>query len=122
MFKVHQGGTLLPVELQSPDYAFGSDKIPMLSASATRAAGGSAVHLSLANSNPSQPATLTVKLAGFAPKSVAGRVLTAQAMTAHNTFAAPNAVQPAAFTGATLRGDTLEVRLPAKSVVVLALN
>jgi len=122
MFKVHQGGTVLPVELQSPDYALGSDKIPMLSASATRAAGGSAVHLSLTNSNPSQAATLTVKLAGFAPKSVAGRVLTAPAMTAHNTFAAPNAVQPAAFAGATLRGETLEVRLPAKSVVVLALN
>ena len=38
MFKVHQGGTFLPVELQSPDYAFGPEKIPMVSASATRAA------------------------------------------------------------------------------------
>ena len=77
MFKVHQGGTFLPVELQSPDYAFGQEKIPMLSASATRAADGSAVHLSLANTSPTQAATLSVKLAGLAPKSVAGRVLTA---------------------------------------------
>ena len=52
MFKVHQGGTFLPVELQSPDYAFGQEKIPMVSASATRAANGSAVHLSLANTQP----------------------------------------------------------------------
>src|SRR6185436_8788730 len=89
MFKVHQGGTFLPVELQSPDYAFGSDTIPMLSASATRAADGSAVHLSLANSSPTQAVTLSVKLAGVAPKSAAGRVLTAPAMNAHNTFAAP---------------------------------
>ena len=122
MFKVHQGGTFLPVELQSPDYAFGQEKIPMLSASATRAADGSAVHLSLANTSPAQAVTLTVKLAGLAPKSVAGRVLTAPAIDAHNTFEAPNAVQPAAFSGATLKGDTLEVKLPAKSVVVLALN
>ena len=64
MFKVHQGGTFLPVELQSPDYAFGQEKIPMVSASATRAADGSAVHLSLANTSPAQPATLSVKLAG----------------------------------------------------------
>jgi alpha-N-arabinofuranosidase len=122
MFKVHQGGTFLPVELQSPDYAFGQEKIPMVSASATRTADGSAVHLSLANTHPAQAATLTVKLAGVVPKSVAGRVLTAPAMNAHNTFEATNAVQPATFEGATVKGDTLEVKLPAKSVVVLALK
>jgi alpha-N-arabinofuranosidase len=122
MFKVHQGGTFLPVELQSPDYAFREEKIPMVSASATRTADGSAVHLSLANTSPAQAVTLSVKLAGSLPKSVAGRVLTATAMDAHNTFAAPNAVQPAAFAGAALKGDTLEVKLPAKSVVVLALK
>jgi alpha-N-arabinofuranosidase len=122
MFKVHQGGTFLPVELHSPDYAFGQEKIPMVSASATRAKDGSAVHLSLANTSPGQGVTLTVKLAGLTAKSVAGRVLTATAMNAHNTFEAPDAVQPAAFDGARLEGDTLAVKLPAKSVVVLALE
>jgi alpha-N-arabinofuranosidase len=122
MFKVHQGGTFLPVELQTPDYAFGQEKIPMVSASATRAADGSAVHLSLANTSPAQAVTLSVKLAGLTPKSVSGRVLTATAMNAHNTFEAKDAVQPAAFAGATVKGDTLEVKLPAKSVVVLALR
>jgi alpha-N-arabinofuranosidase len=43
-------------------------------------------------------------------------------MNAHNTFAAPDTVKPAAFTGATLAADTLTVTLPAKSVVVLALE
>jgi alpha-N-arabinofuranosidase len=43
-------------------------------------------------------------------------------MNAHNTFEAPNAVQPKAFDGATLKGDTLDVRLPAKSVAVLTLK
>ena len=122
MFKVHQGGTFLPVELQSPDYVFGQEKIPMVSASATRAADGSAIHLSLANTSPTQPVTLSVKLAGFTPKAVAGRVLTAPEMTAHNTFEAKDAVQPAAFGGATVKGDMLEVKLPAKAVVVLALK
>jgi alpha-N-arabinofuranosidase len=122
MFKVHQGGTFLPVELQSPDYVFGQEKIPMVSASATRAADGSAIHLSLANTSPAQAVSLTVKLAGLTPKSVAGRVLTAAAMDAYNTFETPDAVQPAAFGGATVSGDTLEVKLPAKSVVVLALK
>jgi alpha-L-arabinofuranosidase len=122
MFKVHQGGTFLPVELQSPDYVLGQEKIPMVSASATRAADGSAIHLSLANTSPTQPVTLTVKLAGFTPKAASGRVLTAAQMDAHNTFEAPAAVQPAAFTGASLEGDTLKLKLPAKAVVVLALK
>jgi len=122
MFKVHQGGTFLPIELQSPDYAFGQEKIPMLSASATRAADGSAVHLSLANTSPAQAVTLSVKLAGLVPKSVTGRILTAPTMDAHNTFETPNAVQPTAFAGAVVGSDTLEVKLPAKSVVVLALE
>jgi alpha-N-arabinofuranosidase len=122
MLKVHQGGTFLPVELQSPDYVFGQEKIPMVSASATRAADGSATHLSLANTSPAQPVKLSVKLAGFTPKSVAGRILTAAAMNAHNTFDARDAVQPGAFDGATVKGDILEVKLPAKAVVVLTLK
>jgi alpha-N-arabinofuranosidase len=122
MFKVHQGGTFLPIELQSPDYTVGQEKIPMVSASATRAADGSAVHLSLANTSLAQAVTLSVKLAGITPKSVTGRVLTAPSTDAHNTFAAPNAVQPTAFSGATVTGDALSIALPAKSVVILALQ
>jgi alpha-N-arabinofuranosidase len=80
------------------------------------------VHVSLANSSPTQAATLSVKLSGLAPKTVAGRVLTAPAMNAHNTFETPNAVQPSVFGGAVLKGGLLEVELPAKSVVVLALK
>jgi alpha-N-arabinofuranosidase len=66
--------------------------------------------------------TLFVKLAGLSPKSVAGRVLTAPAMNAHNTFAAPDAVKPVPFDGASIKGDSLEVKLPAKSVVILTLR
>lgn len=122
MFKVHQGGTFLPVELESPDYVFGEGKIPVVSASATRAADGSASHLSLANTSLVQPVTLTVKLAGITPATVAGRMLTAAAMNAHNTFAAPDSVRPTAFNGATLTGDTLVIHLPAKAVVVVTLR
>jgi alpha-N-arabinofuranosidase len=119
MFKVHQGGTVLPVELTSPDYVFGDQKIPALSASATRAADGKTIHLSFANTHPNAAITLTVRLAGFAPASVTGRMLTAPTMQAHNTFAVPDAVQPTAFGGVTLVAGALEIHLPAKSVVVV---
>lgn len=120
MFKVHQGATFLPVELTTPDYAFGEEKIPAVSASASRSKDGK-VHLSLANTNPHTAITVTAKLSGHTASNVTGRILTAPAVNAHNTFENPNAVQPAAFTGAQLSNDTLTVTLPAKSVVILAL-
>ena len=120
MFKVHQGATSLPIELTSPDYAFGTDKIPAVSASASRNAAGR-IHLSLVNSNPHAAVTVTCTLAGQAATAVTGRILTADAMDAHNTFAAPDAVHPVPFTGATLADGKLTVTLPAKSVVILEL-
>jgi len=122
MFKVHQGGTFLPVELQSPDYVFGAEKIPAVSASATRAADGKTVHVSLVNANPTQPAAVAVTLAGITPASVSGRVLTASTMQAHNTFAAPDAVKPVTFETLKLAGTSLTVTLPAKSVAVIELR
>jgi alpha-N-arabinofuranosidase len=121
MFKVHQGGTVLPVTLQSPDYAFGGERIPAVSVSSTRGTSGT-VHLSAANVDPTRPFVLSVALEGIAPTTASGRVLTASAMTTHNTFDRPDAVSPKPFDGATIKGRTLELRLPAKSVVVVELR
>jgi alpha-L-arabinofuranosidase len=120
MYKVHQGATSLPVELNTPDYVLGENKIPAVSAAASRDAAGK-VHLSLVNADPNRPITVTCQWEGLVAKAVTGRVLTAGAMNARNTFDAPNAVQPVPFTGASLANNTLTVALPAKSVVVLEL-
>jgi alpha-N-arabinofuranosidase len=122
MLKSHQGGAFLPVELKTPDYTLGSNTIPAVSASATRDAKSSAVHLSLVNTNPREPVAIACKLAGIQPKTVAGRVLTAPEMNARNTFDAPNAVHPETFTGAQLDGESLRITLPPKSVVILDLQ
>jgi alpha-N-arabinofuranosidase len=122
MFKVHQGGTFLPVDLQAPDYTFGAERIPAVSASATRSADGKTVHLSLANTTPGRALPITVTLSGLTPTAAAGRLLTASTMQAHNTFAAPDAVKPVPFDGVTLSGNTLTLTLPAKSVAVVELR
>jgi len=122
MFKVHQGGTFLPVELTAPDYAFGDQRIPAVSASATRTSDGRTVYLSLVNTNPNQGVVLNVAISGFTATTAAGRLLTAPTIQAHNTFAAPDTVKPEPFSGAKLSGGSLEVRLPAKSVVVVVLR
>ncbi len=120
MLKVHQGATSLPMQLSTPDYVLGEAKIPAVSASASR--NGAGIHVSFTNADPHEVITVTVKLTGTNAKSVSGRVLTAPAVDAHNTFEQPNAVAPAACHDATLAGDTLTVALPAKSLVVLELK
>jgi len=121
MLNVHQGATALPLALTSPDYTLDDQKIPAVSASASRDATG-VIHLSFANANPHEAIALSCVLAGVTAKSVSGRILTAPAITSHNTFEAPHAVEPAVFSGARLAGGSLSVELPAKSVVVLTLE
>jgi len=118
MYKVHQGATSLAVEVASPDYARGDQRIPAVGATASRDAAGKA-HLSLVNADPNRAAAVDCELRGFAPGRVTGRILTAREMNAHNTFAAPTAVQPAPYSGASLQAGRLKAALPPKSVVVL---
>jgi alpha-N-arabinofuranosidase len=119
MYRPFRGATALAADLTTPDYAFGADRVPAIRASAARTADGRIV-LALVNLDPRRAAHVAAAVPGV--RSAAGSILTAAAMDAHNDFAAPNAVHPVSFDGATLAGDRLDVALPAKSVVVLELR
>jgi alpha-N-arabinofuranosidase len=120
MYQVHQDATFLPVDVTTDHSTFGSESLPMVSASASRDAQGR-VHLSLVNLDPKAAVAVEARIEGQKVTSVSGRVLTAPAIDSHNTFASPSRVQPAAFTGATVQGSSLEAQLPPRSVVVLTL-
>jgi alpha-N-arabinofuranosidase len=121
MYKPFQDATSLPLNVQTPNYTLNGASIPAVSASAAKAKDGH-VYVSLANCDPNQAVSVDAKIGGASANAVSGQILTANAMNAHNTFAEPNAVKPASFTGAKLTGDTLHVDLPAKSIVVLRLE
>jgi alpha-N-arabinofuranosidase len=120
MLRVHQGATMLPIELKTPDLEGSPSKIPTVSASASRDGAGK-IHLSLVNTNPDSAVTVSCDIAGDSVGSVTGRVLTAPSMTSHNTFDAPNVVKPAPFNGASVSGHTVTATLPPLSVVILEL-
>lgn len=121
MYKVHHDATMLPLDFDCGDYQFGDEKVPAIDVSASKDKSGK-IHVTLCNLDPGNPADVACKLSGIEPSKVSGRVLTADAMTAHNTFDTPEAVKPAVFDDFTLRGDMLTVKLPAKSVVVLEIG
>jgi alpha-N-arabinofuranosidase len=121
MYKVHHDATSLPVELSAPRYVLGKGSVPSVHASASRDAQG-VLHVSLVNLDPNRPADVTLKVSGSAPQRASGRTLTAPSMAALNDFGAPPAVQPAPLSGAQVQGDRVRVRLPSKSVTMLALE
>jgi alpha-N-arabinofuranosidase len=136
MNKVHQGATLLSTHVETAEYdrpnpkpeGIGgvgatsgnvfSQKLPQVSASASRDANGK-VHVSLCNLHPDAGIDLVCDIRGRAITGVSGRILTAGAMNAHNTFDQPDAVKPTVFNGFHRDGGMLRIDLPAKSVVVL---
>jgi len=121
MYKVHHDATLLPIELQCRDYQFGGETIPALNVSASKDKSGN-IHISLCNLDPKNSARLVCELQGTEAKKISGRVLTADAMTAHNTFENPQVVKPATFNNFKLEGNILTATLPTKSVVVLEIE
>ncbi|MGJ4804169.1 alpha-N-arabinofuranosidase [Luteimonas sp. SDU82] len=121
MYKPWQDATHLPFELQTPQYRHGETSVPAVHGSAVRAKDGH-VYVALSNLDPDKAASVSARVSGLQASSVSGRVLTAGAITAHNSFEQPERVKPAAFDGASLSAGTLQVELPAKSVVVLKLQ
>jgi alpha-L-arabinofuranosidase len=121
MYTVHQDATLLPTDLQTADCPSGSGKLPQISASASRDQAGR-IHVTLCNLDPGAPAKMSCQLAGAKAQKLSGRVLTAEAMNAHNTFERPDAVKTTAFDACQLASDGFTATLPAKSVVVLEME
>ncbi len=121
MYVPFQDATSLPFKLDNnPQYTLGKASIPTVSASAARGKDGT-LYLALVNTNPREPADVAVSVAGAKASSASGAVLTAAAIDAHNTFAAPGVVAPAPFAAAADAGK-LVLKLPAKSIVVVAVK
>lgn len=115
--KSHQDAKLIPLKITAPDYSFNGSSINAVHASASTKEG--VTNITLTNVDPSQALTVTIDVAGT---SVNGQVLTAPQFNAFNDFAKPPAVKPAIFRDAKFNAGKLEVTLPAKSVVQLAVK
>ena len=111
-----QGATPYPVTVNGPHYVEGKYDLPMVDASAARGTDGK-LYLALVNLDPDRAAHVVTGLSGTA----SGQILTGPKMDSHNTFAAPNAIHPVAYSGRSERGK-LTFDLPARSVAVVAVD
>jgi len=113
MYQAFMGATPYPATVSGPTYKEG---VPMLDVSAARGKDGK-LYLAMVNTDPAHAVQVITNLTGAAH----GRVLTAFAMDAHNSFEAPGMVRPVAISG-TSAGGKLSFDLPAKSVAVVAVD
>ena len=122
MYQVHHDATLLPVNIDSPlQYSYGEQSIPAVSVSASKDIAGK-VHVSLVNIHPEEATGITLEVRGMDPDGITGRILTADALNAHNTFEQPDLVHPEPMKGIKLEKDQVTLTLPAHSIVVLELE
>lgn len=116
LYKPFRGAVPLTAKVEAPRWRQGEVELPAVDVSAARTADGGTV-LALVNLDPERPARVQTNLSGV----VSGRILTAGALDAHNTFAQPNALVPAPYSAGT-KGAPLALELPPKSVVVVAVS
>ncbi|MFJ5761488.1 alpha-N-arabinofuranosidase [Neobacillus sp. NPDC093182] len=123
MYKVHQDAELLAVDSTFGSYEYNGETLPQVTVSASKNAEGT-VHISLCNIDHQNEAVLDLDLRGVigVETKVSGTIITADSMNAHNTFEQPEVVKPAAFTGVTVENNKLAIKLPAMSVVTLAVE
>lgn len=121
MYNVHQDATFIPLNVKTEDYEFGKEKLPAISASASRDSVGN-VHVSMANIDMNKAQEVSIDLSDYQLTSVKGRILTSAKVQDRNTFENPNKIKPVAFNGAGISGNTLKVSIPPFSVVVLELK
>jgi alpha-N-arabinofuranosidase len=118
MYNVHQDATLLPIMIKTNNYSSGNENLPAVSASASMDKNN-AVHISLVNIDAKNAQEISVDLRGIKPTSVTGRILSSAKLQDYNSFENADKIKPASFSGASLSGNLLKVKLPAFSVVVL---
>ncbi|MBW8881049.1 MAG: alpha-N-arabinofuranosidase [Asticcacaulis sp.] len=121
MYVPFQDSTALPLDVSAPDFTLGGKTIPAINASAAKGKDGK-VYIGIANMDPQDEVSFTVDLGTLKAKSVSGQVLTAAKMDASNEIGKPATVMPVDFKGAKLKGSTLTLTLPAKSVVVVSVE
>ena len=119
MYKPFQGATLIPLAPQSESFSKEGVTLPLVDTALAKDTDGN-LWLSVVNVHPTEPAIVVLPDA-LNVIEVQGDVLTADQVTAANTFSQPNQVglTPVRFTVSD--NTALAVSLPEKSVAVLRL-
>tara|TARA_R110002051_G_scaffold314934_1_gene392575 strand:- start:11637 stop:13193 length:1557 start_codon:yes stop_codon:yes gene_type:complete len=117
MYNVHHDSKLLPVSFDSPMYTYGDDELAALSVSASQDQKGK-VHISLTNIDPSNDLQVNIPISDLDVKKFTAQILASKNLQDHNEFDEPNKITPEEFKDFKVKKGTLEITIPAFSVIV----
>lgn len=120
MYQVHQDATYLPLDIQTDSKEIRGRQIDMVNISASKKDG--IIYLTMANIDLDKEQNLEIDFSNTKINQATGRILTSKNITDHNTFEKPDVVKPVDFKGAKISKGKLNVKLPAKSIVVLEIK
>jgi alpha-L-arabinofuranosidase len=121
MYKVHQDALLLPLTIKSGDFISGNEKLPAVSASASKDKNGT-THISVVNIDNKNSKDISIDISGIIQKSITGRLLASKNVQDHNTFEQPEKIKPTEFKQFSQTGNIIKLKLPPCSVIVLELK
>ncbi|SHE97956.1 alpha-N-arabinofuranosidase [Mariniphaga anaerophila] len=122
MYKVHHDATLLPTDVESETYEFENKSIPAVSTTASKSDDGK-IHLTISNLNPNKAVSISCELRGMEMINFEkGEIITADEVNAFNDFGKAEQVMLKSFADVNVSGNSLQVNLPSKSIVMLELN
>ncbi|MBE5883974.1 MAG: alpha-N-arabinofuranosidase [Lachnospiraceae bacterium] len=120
MYKYHQDAELLDSYIEAEEIGMNEWKVPNLHESVSLGKDGK-IHVTLNNLSISEDYDIDAVFTETAIKSVEGTILTNE-MHAHNTFDAPDTVHPESFDSVEIAGNSLRFKIPACSVLHLAVE
>ncbi|MCM1448764.1 MAG: alpha-N-arabinofuranosidase [Clostridiales bacterium] len=126
MYVPHQGARVIPTHIESKtmkaENERGKRPRTFQTVSATASEKDGVVTVSLTNVDLSNDCEVEVNLGALATRKVTGMILTSRNIADYNDFGKPEMVAPKPFDGAKIKGNTLTVKMPAKSIVSLTLT
>lgn len=122
MYKVHQDATLVPSQVTCGKFVMNHVRLDQVSVSASKDKHG-VVHISMVNVDLTQDIEITCSVRGMGAKSIAyAQILTSGHISDHNSFDKPETVSLKAFKECKLKNEVITFKLPAKSVVTIAVQ
>jgi alpha-L-arabinofuranosidase len=121
MYNVHQDATMIPFTITGDDYVLNGQKLPAVSASASKDKNG-AMHVSLVNIDAVKSQNISIEIRGEKYTAITGRILTSAKLQDYNSFEMPDKIKPAVFKNFKQNNNQVTLTLPPFSVVVLELK
>jgi Alpha-L-arabinofuranosidase len=119
MYQPFQDATYLPLDIKCDSMKVRDNRtIPMVSASAAKTKDGNIV-ISLANVSLDKAQNIDVDIEDAGIKNISGEILTSKNIGDYNDFNNPDVVKPVPFKDVKVKRNSLKVKIPAKSIVVL---